>query len=364
MKYIDEFRNDKEARKLATIIKDTAAGQPLNIMEVCGTHTMAIFRYGIKSLLPENITLLSGPGCPVCVTPNSYMDKAIAYMRLPDIILLTFGDMLRVPGSTSTLEQEKAKGHDVRVVYSPLEALKIARQNNNKQIIFLGIGFETTAPNVAATILSVAKEGLDNCFFLCSNRTIPQPMRAILNSDDVHIDGFILPGHVSAIIGVKPYQFAADEYGIPGVITGFEPLDVLLGILMIVKQIKEGRVEVEIEYRRAVKPEGNPTALKIMYDAFEPAHAEWRGLGIIPESGLKIRPEYSRFDVTANIEVEVEPTRVHAGCLCGEVLRGAKTPLDCNLFGKVCVPENPIGPCMVSSEGTCAAYYKYSSWSL
>ena len=359
MKYIDEFRESQAARGLALQIRKELGDRTYTFMEVCGSHTMAIYRYGIKSLLPENLHLLSGPGCPVCVTPNAYLDQAIAYARLDDVIITTFGDMMRVPGSTSSLEKERAAGRDIRVVYSTLDALQIARQNPDKQVIFLAIGFETTAPTTAASVLTAASENMDNFFLLCSHKVMPPPMKVLAEAEDLRLDGFICPAHVSTIIGASLYEFLAREYHIPCVIAGFEPLDILQGIWMLIRQCNEGRAEVEIEYHRVARPQGNPVARRIMEHVFAPVDAEWRGLGIIPDSGLKLAPEYAAFDVERQRPVEVEPTRVNKGCLCGQILRGVARPPDCKLYGTICTPENPAGACMVSSEGTCAAYYRY-----
>lgn len=362
MKYIDEFRDKKVSKRISNKIKNLLDGQDkeITLMEVCGTHTMSIFRAGIKSLLPPNINLLSGPGCPVCVTPNYYLDKAIAYSRLPFVIISTFGDMIKVPGSSSTLEEEKGSGGDIRVVYSPIESIKIAMENKDKSVIFLGVGFETTAPLVASSIIKAKEEGIKNLYVLSGHKLIPPAMIALLKSKELKIDGFICPGHVSTIIGAEPYYQVAEMYKVPSVITGFEPVDILEGILMLVNQIVNGtKSKVEIEYKRAVKKEGNIKALSVMNSVFYINDSEWRGMGIIPDSGHFIRDEFSNFDVEKNIDVEVEETKEHPRCICGDVLRGVKIPTDCSLFKFICNPENPVGPCMVSSEGTCAAYYKY-----
>jgi hydrogenase expression/formation protein HypD len=362
MKYIDEFRNKKITRYISGKIQETVKGynNRITLMEVCGTHTTAIFRAGIKSLLSDKINLLSGPGCPVCVTPNHYLDRAIAYSRLPDIIITTFGDMIKVPGSSSSLEREKGTGGDIRVVYSPLDSIKVAKENTDKRVIFLGVGFETTAPLVASTITTAKKEGLSNLFILSGHKLIPPAMMALLESEEVNIDGFICPGHVSTIIGAEPYLPVVEKYKVPSVITGFEPVDILEGILMLIIQIiNEDKPEIEIQYKRAVKEEGNRKALQLMDNVFRIGDSEWRGMGVIPKSGLYIQDKYSGFDAEKNIEVEVEETKEHPECICGEILRGVKTPPMCSLFKKLCTPDNPIGPCMVSSEGTCAAYYHY-----
>lgn len=330
----------------------------IKLMEVCGTHTVSVFRHGIRELLPENVKLISGPGCPVCVTPNEYIDKAFAYAKDGQIIV-TFGDMFRVPGSSSSLERERAKGSDVRIVYSPLDALDIAKQNPARNVIFLGIGFETTAPLVASTIIQAKKENLENFYVLCGHKTIPSAIDALLADKQIDIDGFILPGHVSTIIGKSPYGFIAKKHKKPAVITGFEASDILEGIKMLLRQIKFKKPIVEIQYKRAVEEKGNAKAVKIMEKVFEPTDSQWRGIGIIKNSGLKIRKGFSKYDAENNIKVIAEKTRYNKGCVCGEVIKGTKIPTECRLFAKSCRPENPKGACMVSSEGTCAAYYKY-----
>lgn len=328
-------------------------------MEVCGTHTMVIFRNGIKEMLPANINLISGPGCPVCVTPIRYIDEIIALSRKDDFIITTFGDMIRVPGSTSTLEKEKANGADVRIVYSTLDALEVALNNPSKKVVFMGVGFETTSPTIASAILK-AKEGkIDNFFVLSVGKVIPPAMQALLESGEVNIDGFICPGHVSTIIGSRPYNFIATQYGIPCVIGGFESLDILQAIFMLVKQIEEDDVKIEIQYQRVVKPEGNKIALGKVNRVFKVVDSEWRGIGKIPLSGLEIREGYAQFNAR-KFNVLVEKTKEFTGCRCGEVLRGIIAPTECPLFKEVCTPEAPKGACMVSSEGTCAAYYKYN----
>ncbi len=357
MKFIDEFRDKAIAEGLIQRIRKTST-RPIQLMEVCGTHTVSIFRYGIRALLPEQIMLLSGPGCPVCVTPNADIDLAIALSRQKDTIILTFGDMMRVPGSTSSLQKEKAEGRDIRIIYSSLEALKIAKESFGKKVVLLAIGFETTSPTIAVAILRAKEEKLHNLFFLNSQKRVPPALIALLQSKQVKIDGFILPGHVSAIIGTIPYQFIAKEFGRPAVITGFEPLDILQGVWMLIKQIEENRAAVEIQYRRVVHEEGNPIALGKIDQVFEKAESQWRGIGWIPDSGYRFRKSYKETDVR-NFDVEVEQTKEHPECLCGEVLQGIKSPLECRLFRKVCHPENPIGACMVSIEGTCHTYFKY-----
>ena len=362
MKYITEYRNKNLSRKIAdkinAYLKDYKG--KISLMEVCGTHTHSIFRSGIMSLLSDKIEHLSGPGCPVCVTPNEYIDTSVAYSRLPDVIITTFGDMIKVPGSSSSLEKEKANGAKVKIVYSPLESLEIARNNPEKKVIFLGVGFETTAPVVASTILRAKEENSGNFFVLSGHKLIPPAMLSLLESEELKIDGFICPGHVSAIIGETPYQPIAEKYGIPSVIVGFEPIDLLEGIEMLTKQITEEKeYKVENQYRRVVSREGNEKALFLMNKVFDVKDSVWRGLGLLPKSGLYIKKDYSDFDAEKKISVKVEKTKIHPKCICGKVLCGTKKPFECELYGKLCNPENPIGPCMVSSEGTCAAYYKF-----
>lgn len=320
---------------------------------------MTIFKYGIRQLLPANVEMVSGPGCPVCVTANADIDKAIAVAQIPGVIVTTFGDMLKVPGSYSSLQEVKANGSDVRMVYSTLDALQIAAANPGKSVIFLGIGFETTAPTVAASILQAEEKGLDNYSVLSLHKVCPPVIRALLDSGQIKLQGLICPGHVSAITGSHCWDFIARDYGIPCVISGFEPVDILQTVAMLVDQIEKGRAAVEIAYKRGVRPEGNPQALKLMQQVFEPATADWRGMGSVPDSGLKIRRMYQKFDAEKIFEIKTGPSLEPAGCLCGDVLRGVKTPSDCTLFGSVCTPQNPVGPCMVSSEGTCAAYFLY-----
>lgn len=361
MNYLREFRDAEVVRGISELIHDLSSSlrERVTLMEVCGTHTMAIARFGLRSLMPPQVRLISGPGCPVCVTPNEYLDRAIALSRLPDVTVVTFGDMMRVPGSSSSLEREKARGADIRVVYSTLDALKLARDNPSRKVIFLGVGFETTAPTIAAAIKKACEEGLKNFYVLCAHKIIPPAMEVLVQAEDLDLNGFICPGHVSTIIGSNPYRPIAHRYGIPCVIAGFEPVDVVRSVEMLLRQIVEGRAEVEIEYNRVVRPEGNTKAQRLMEEVFDVCDSNWRGIGVIPSSGLKIREEFSELDAELAFDVEVEPTREHPGCICGEILRGVKTPTDCPLFGKACTPRTPVGACMVSSEGTCAAYYKY-----
>jgi len=361
LKFIDEFREGETARRLAGAIAKVMAGRgPLTIMEVCGTHTMAIARTGIRGLLPASLRLISGPGCPVCVTPQRWIDHAIALSRRPDVTVCAFGDMLRVPGSTSSLEKERSKGADVRIVASTIEALSFARENPGRQAVFLGVGFETTIPTVAVSILEARAGGLPNYSVLCGHKLMPPALEA-LSSGDSRPDGYLCPGHVSVILGSDAYQPVVRDHGIGCVIAGFEPLDILQAILMLVEQAASGRPAVENPYSRAVTREGNARARRVISDIFEPVDDEWRGLGTIASSGLRIRREYSDADAALRFKVEVEPALEPAGCLCGPVLRGALTPSDCGLFGSACTPDNPVGACMVSAEGTCAAYYRYGA---
>ncbi len=358
---LDEFRSRELVKGLAAEIARLTADRPvpMTFMEVCGTHTMSIYQYGIRSLLPSRVRLISGPGCPVCVTPVGYVDKAVAYSRLPDVIITTFGDMVRVPGSSSSLVQERARGADVRVVYSPLDALSLAERNPGKRVIFLGVGFETTTPTIAGTILTAADRGIANFFVLANHKTIPIPMQVLSADPELGIDGYICPAHVSAIIGADAYRFLAEDHGVPCVVTGFEPADILHGVSMLVRQIVEGRSAVEIQYSRFVTSEGNRKARGMVERVFTPCDAVWRGVGVIPGSGLEISGEFACFNVEKALPVEVEESREPEGCQCGEVLKGKIAPTECPLFGTACTPEDPVGACMVSSEGSCAAAYKY-----
>lgn len=358
MKYIDEFRMKENCRFVAGKISSIWNNQKVSIMEVCGTHTMALFRYGIRELLPRSFTLLSGPGCPVCVTSNSSIDRAVALAKKEDVIIATFGDMIKVPGSSSSLSQERSLGADVRIVYSPLDSLRIAEDNPEKEVVFLGVGFETTAPSVAMTVKEAFLRGMANVSVLCCHKLIPPALDFLLESGNVAIDGLILPGHVSVIIGTEPYEFIPQRYGKACAVSGFEPLDILQAILMLAHQVRKKHPIVENQYTRAVRKKGNEHALKAMDEVFDVCDSEWRGLGVVPKSGLCIRERFRDHDAM-NIAANVEQSKEYPGCLCGAILRGEKRPPDCSLFGTRCVPEEPKGPCMVSSEGTCAAYYKY-----
>jgi hydrogenase expression/formation protein HypD len=357
VKFIDEFRDKEIAQGLIRRIFEVST-RPVHLMEVCGTHTVSFFRHGIREMLPKHIRLLSGPGCPVCVTPNQDIDLAIALSRREDVLLATFGDMMRVPGSTSSLQKEKAEGRSIRIVYSPLEALPLAKENPEKKVVFLAVGFETTSPAIATTLLQAHDEGIRNLYFLNSQKRVPPALRALLESEKVQIHGFILPGHVCTILGKEPFEFLSKEFERPAVITGFEPLDLLQAVWMLVRQIENGQASVEIQYTRVVRDQGNPVAVSKMEQAFRQDDALWRGLGWIKDSGCSFRDPFSSMDAR-RIEVDVEPTREHPGCLCGEVLQAVRIPPECPLFRTVCNPDRPVGPCMVSVEGACYTYFKY-----
>lgn len=354
----NSFKDPVLARGLIKSIQ-ALAPEHATLMEVCGTHTVAIARNGIRDLMPEGCKLASGPGCPVCVTANRDIDAVIALARVENVILTTFGDMTRVPGSSSSLLKEQAAGRDVRIVYSPLDALSIAQANPDRPVVFVGVGFETTTPLVAMAIKRAAALGLKNFSVYAAHKNMPGALDVLMGDSELKVDALILPGHVSTIIGIEPYRFLAEKYGIPGVITGFEPLDVLQGIAMLMRQLHEGRAEIENAYARGVMAEGNPVALAAIDDVFETCTATWRGLGPIEGSGYRIREQYAQFDALRRFEPEIEETREPRGCRCGDVLRGIMAPNECPLFRTVCSPENPVGPCMVSSEGSCAAYYRY-----
>ena len=336
-----------------------AINRPLKLMEVCGTHTVEIFRHGIRDVIPKSITLLSGPGCPVCVTSVRDVDAAIAIAQVPGVILATFGDMMRVPGGKESLLEARSKGADVRVLYSPLDALSLAQKEPNREVVFFGTGFETTSPLFAASIAHAELAGVRNISVYAAFKLVPPALRALLDSPDVQVDGFILPGHVSTIIGKKPYDFVAEQYRKPSVITGFEAAEIIEGILMILRQIAQKRAAVEIQYRNVVREEGNPRAVELLNKYFEPADAYWRGIGVIPGSGLKLRDQYAAFDANKKFNPPVSEAVEPELCSCGDILRGVKIPTECALFGAGCTPDDPVGPCMVSTEGSCAAYYKY-----
>lgn len=349
----------KEATGVLERIKGLVDG-PVRFMEVCGTHTVSIFRSGIRTILPVSIDLISGPGCPVCVTPPEEIRRAMDLALQKDVVLVTFGDLMKVPVGGKSLEHLKAEGADIRVVLSPLDALEIAKREPKRKVVFFAVGFETTAPAVAATLIEAKRQAVKNFFVLSAQRLIPPAIRALLEGGKVLLDGFILPGHVSVIIGKDPYEFIAREFLLPAVITGFEPLDVLESIWMLLEQKRRGLPQVLIQYRRAVRPEGNPKARHLMEEVFYAVDARWRGLGFIPQSGLKLREGFFHWDAERAFGLlPPEPMAEPPGCSCGEVLQGLKKPPQCKLFGKACTPSNPVGPCMVSSEGSCAAYYKY-----
>jgi len=335
-------------------------GRPVKLMEVCGTHTVAIFRHGIRDLLPKEIKLLSGPGCPVCVTSIRDVDTIIEIARQHDSIVTTFGDMMRVPGDRQSLFQAKAEGGDIRIVYSPLEALKLAEKIPHRNVVFFATGFETTSPLVAGTLAEAESKGIQNFFIYSVHKTVPPALKALLNAPEVQIDGFILPGHVSTIIGLKPYAFLAADYHKPSVVTGFDAMDILNGVLMLLQQIAGNRAAVENEYTKVVKEEGNPRAVALLYEFFEPVDAYWRGIGVLPGSGLKLKDKYGHRDIMKKYTISVPAGREPKACSCGDVLKGIKIPTDCALFGKACTPDKPVGACMVSTEGSCAAYYKYA----
>ena len=356
----EAFRDPQLARSLVTQLK-TSARTPMRIMEVCGTHTMAIFRHGIRALLPPTVTLLSGPGCPVCVTDQNDIDGFIALAQREEVIVATFGDLMRVPGTYTSLQREKAEGADVRVVYSPMDAVQLAQEHPDRTVVFLGVGFETTTPTIAAAILTAQQLKLPNFCVYSAHKTVPQALAALMNHPQVRIDGFLLPGHVSVIIGMQAYRPFFEAHATPCAAAGFEPLDILQGLLILARQIEAGRPALENAYPRAVTEAGNPKARAIMNQVFVACDARWRGLGEIAGSGLAIRPEFSQFDAARRFKIAVVDMPPPKGCACGEILTGIKTPPECPLFRKRCTPMDPVGPCMVSSEGTCAAYYRYSS---
>jgi len=361
MKYIDEFRNAAVAVKISKLIQIEANGlKPVSFMEVCGTHTMAVERFGIRKTLPDNVRLISGPGCPVCVTPKSYIDKAIAMSNIEDIIVFSFGDMLKVPGTGSSLLKQRSKGK-ARIVYSPLDAALFAEKNQDKKIIFLGIGFETTVPTVASVVKYAKKKKLKNFFIYSGHKIMPPAMELLAKDKEVNIKGFLCPAHVSAIIGMEPYRVICKKYNMPCVVSGFEPLDILQSILMLVRQVKSKKAKVENQYSRVVKASGNIMALRLIREVFSINDSDWRGIGVIKNSGLVLSKEYGDFDVEKNMNLPDVKTSADKGCICGSVLKGVKMPPECRLFYKKCTPENPQGACMISSEGACAAYYKYSS---
>ena len=358
LKHMQEYRDPGISRKIVERIKEISQKQ-IRLMEVCGTHTTSIFRNGIRSLLPETISLLSGPGCPVCVTAQNEIDAFIDLSKFNDVIITTFGDLMRVPGTHSSLQNQRANGRDVRMVYSIFDALEIARKNPEKKVVFLGVGFETTAPTIAASIITANEMNLDNYFVFSAHKVLPPALFTLMESGNTKIDGFLLPGHVSVIIGTKGYQPFFETHQVPCVVAGFEPVDILQSILMLVEQIETGKPKLANGYQRAVTFDGNPKAQAIMQEVFDTADADWRGIGTIPESGLYIRKKFASFDAQKAFNVHVPETEDPKGCICGQVLTGIKMPTQCPLYKKKCTPTDPVGPCMVSSEGTCAAYYRY-----
>jgi hydrogenase expression/formation protein HypD len=360
MSTLSSFRDVRLLHGLADRLRAHAPDRPMTLMEVCGSHTMAIHRSGIRSLLPATIRLLSGPGCPVCVTPRTYLDTVLTITREHGVTPVTFGDMMRVPGATGNLIDIRMSGAKVEVVYSPLGILELATADPDTQFMFISVGFETTTPTIAATIKEAAERKLSNVSFAVANKILPPALTALVSAPELHIDGFLLPGHVSLILGSEPYQFLAQEHRRCGAIAGFEPADILQAILILVDQFKERKPAIANPYNRTVRAEGNVKARKLIDELFTVCDTEWRGFGIIPASGLTLREEYHHFDAIRRFPVKVDPVPDPSGCRCGDVLRGSIDPPDCPLFARSCTPQKPVGACMVSSEGSCAAYYKYS----
>jgi hydrogenase expression/formation protein HypD len=364
MRFIDEFRDSELAKRVVREIERIAEGRRFRIMEICGGHTHTIYRYGLHDVLPANIELVHGPGCPVCVLPMGKVDDAIAIAKHDGVILATFGDMMRVPGSEGSLIDAQADGADVRMVYSPLDALKLAHQNPDRKVVFFAIGFETTAPSTAVTLLHAKRLGVRNFFVFCNHVLVVPAIKALLDSPETRLDGFIGPGHVTTVIGSKAWEFIPRDYGKGIVISGFEPLDMLQAIYMLVKQLIEGKPRVDVQYTRAVRPDGNTKAKEVMAQVFELRETfEWRGLGWIEKSALKLKPEFAEFDAELHFNLPRRQVADPKVCQCGEVLRGAILPWECKVFGTACTPEHPIGACMVSSEGACAAVYQYGRYS-
>ncbi len=358
IKHLREYRDPEIARGLIEGIRKNFT-KPVCLMEVCGTHTMSIFRNDIRSVLPDGISLISGPGCPVCVTDQSEIDAFIDMAGMDGTIIATFGDLMRVPGSSSSLQKQRAEGRDIRLVYSSMDALDMAAGNPEKQVIFLGVGFETTAPTVAASLLLAEERGLDNYYVFSAHKLVPPALSGLMANREVRTNGFILPGHVSVIIGANAYLPLVKQYRIPCAIAGFEPVDILQAIYRLLRQMKDDTARLENTYKRAVSAEGNLKALNLMHDVFDTIDGSWRGMGIIPASGLKIRERFAAHDAQEVFQIKIPAARKIKGCSCGEILTGIMTPPECPLYRKVCTPENPVGPCMVSSEGSCAAFYRY-----
>jgi hydrogenase expression/formation protein HypD len=361
VKYVDEYRSPVDAGRLAERIAGLVEpGRRYKLMEVCGGHTHTIYKHGIEDLLPPEVELVHGPGCPVCVIPMGRQDDAIAIAERPEVIFTTFGDMMRVPATRGSLLDAKARGADVRMVYSPLDALRLAREHPDRQVVFFAIGFETTTPSTAITLLRARAEGIRNFSVFANHVTIIPAIKAILDSPDLRLDGFIGPGHVSTVIGVRPYRWIARDHGKPVVVSGFEPLDILQGIYLILRQLADGRSEVENQYTRVVRDEGNAAALRAIAQTMELRTTfEWRGLGFISQSALKLRPEFADWDAEARYDMPGIRVADPKACQCGEVLKGVIKPWECKVFGTACTPDRPIGTCMVSSEGACAAYYNF-----
>ena len=365
MRFVDEYRTPEGIAKLSAEIERLSRGRRVKLMEVCGGHTHAIYKHGLQDLLPEHVELVHGPGCPVCVIPMGRIDDAMAIARSPGVIFATYGDMMRVPSSSGSLIDAKAVGADVRFVYSPLDALTLARRNPDRDVVFFAVGFETTAPSTAATVLRARDEGLTNFSVFCNHVTIIPAIKAILDSPGMQLDGFIGPGHVSTIIGVAPFEFVARDYGLPLVVSGFEPADILQSVVMLLRQLTEGKPRVENQYARVVRPDGNRRALEMLGETMQlRPFFEWRGLGFISQSALALRPEFAAFDAEMRFSVPNVRVTDPKACQCGEVLKGVIKPWQCRVFGSACTPETPIGSCMVSPEGACAAYYNYGRYSL
>jgi hydrogenase expression/formation protein HypD len=351
---------DEVLKKYAETLRNIELENPVQIMEVCGTHTVQFFHTGVKDIFPEKLKLIDGPGCPVCVTTNDYLDRAIEIAKKFDVIIATFGDMMRVPSSYSSLQKEKAGGLSISIVYSPLDALEIARKNPGREVIFLSVGFETTIPTEAVCVKQAKAENIRNFSLLAGNKLTPPAVAALLETEEVKLDGFILPGHVSAITGVGGWRFVAEKHKKPCVVAGFSSKDLLAATTMLLHLIKKGKPDISNVYKQVVSEEGNVKARKIMHEIFEPGDADWRGIGVIPGSGMKLKREYADFDAAKKFPVTLPPAKEAAGCRCGEILRGLIVPPECPLFAKTCTPAAPVGACMVSSEGSCAAYYKYT----
>lgn len=361
MGFEEAFRRLPGEEKLAHAIQTMELSRPIQLMEVCGTHTMAIAKAGLRQILPPGVQLRSGPGCPVCVTPVGVMDEILALSGQPNLMLTTYGDLMRVPGSTpgDTLQTRRAKGADVRWVYSPMDALELAQANPDRQVVFLGVGFETTAPGTALTVLEAQKRGLDNFSLLCLLKQTEPALRALIRRPGFHVDGFLCPGHVATILGAEAFRFLPEEFGLPAVVSGFETGDLLGAVYALLRQIQERRPRLENEYIRAVQPRGNPAAQALMAQVLCPVDDVWRGLGPIPQSGFRLAPAYAAFDAARRFPFHPEDREAQTGCRCGAILCGQLQPQECPLFGTACHPAHPVGPCMVSSEGACGAAYKY-----